>query len=128
MFHTVTVASILHCFRSLLLPFIYLRRKYCNWENLRNPAVHGPTHFAMSWMRFDYIWKMSVCQCVSKFCVDGHLLGQWILVGCYCELFAPHLFFEFDQHISIWTFNLLDDHSYFFAVCFIIFLLLLPEY
>ena len=43
---------------------------YINWikywfrKNFRFPVFDGFTRFRISWTRFDYFWKMSVCKCV----------------------------------------------------------------
>ena len=45
--------------------FFYVsRRKYWFRANFRFPVLDGFTRFGMSWTRFDYFWKMSVCLCV----------------------------------------------------------------
>ena len=48
--------------------FYISRRKYWFRANFRFPVFDGFTCFGMSWTRFDYFWKMSVCLsvCVTK--------------------------------------------------------------
>ena len=60
--------------------FCINRKKYWCRVNFRFPVFGGFTRFGMSWTRFDYFWKMSVCVSVclcvcvpvcvwQKFCV-----------------------------------------------------------
>ena len=41
--------------------FCINRRKYSFRKKLRQPVFDKFTRFGMSWTRFDYFWKMSVC-------------------------------------------------------------------
>ena len=57
-------------FKSKFAIFIFFyisRKKYWFRANFWFPVFHGFTCFGMSWTRFDYFWKMSVCLsvCVS---------------------------------------------------------------
>ena len=48
-----------------LFTFCYInRRKYLFRANFQLPVLGGFTLFGISWTRFDYFWKMSVCLCV----------------------------------------------------------------
>ena len=48
-----------------IFTFFYInRKKYWLHENFRLPVFDRFTRFRMSWTRFDYFWKMSVCLCV----------------------------------------------------------------
>ena len=52
-------------FREQFFTFFYInRRKYWFRPNFRIPVFDGLTRFGMSWSRFEYIWKMSVCPSV----------------------------------------------------------------
>ena len=45
--------------------FFYInRRKHWFRQNFRFPVFDGFIRFGISWSRFDYFWKMSVCLCV----------------------------------------------------------------
>ena len=45
-----------------IFTFFYIsRKKYWFRANFRFLVFDGFTHFRMSWTRFDYFWKMSVC-------------------------------------------------------------------
>ena len=48
-----------------LFTFFYInRRMYWFRANFLFPVFDGLTRFRMSWTRFDYFWKISVCMCV----------------------------------------------------------------
>ena len=51
-----------------IFAFFYInRKKYWFRENFRIPVFDGFTRFRVSWTRFDYFWKMSLCVW-QKFC------------------------------------------------------------
>ena len=59
----ITITTALKIFIAFFTFFYISRRK--NWfrTNFRFPVFDGFTLFEMSWTRFDYFWKMSVCLC-----------------------------------------------------------------
>ena len=68
------------------------RKKYWFRANFPFPVFDGITRFGMSWTRFDYFWKMSVCVCVS------------VCVSCVWEKnFVPSVAQELMNRIS-WNF------------------------
>ena len=61
------------------LTFFYIdRRKYWFRANFRFPVFDRFTRFGMSWTRFDYFWKMSVCLsvCVSVCVCDKNFVAS----------------------------------------------------
>ena len=58
-------------FQTFITFFYVNRRKYWFRANFRLPFFDRFTRFGMSWTRFDYFWKMSVCESVCVFiCVS----------------------------------------------------------
>ena len=59
----------------LIFTFFYIKRI----QNYRFPVFDGFTRFGMSWTRFDYFWKMSVCLCVCLcVCVRQKFCGNYV--------------------------------------------------
>ena len=58
-------------YQQKIITLVYIRRKnYCFCKNFKFPVFCGFTRFRKSWMRFHYVWKLSVCPCAwNKKCV-----------------------------------------------------------